>query len=147
MYILLLLACCYSAPAEVVVDNDAITLGLLVPLPQTDGRAALSFGLAPGPGLSSRLPRYEITGKLMAAGLQSDDIELPESILVRRRSYGLDRDQVAGTILALCSGLLDAMNGQVVMVDHGATFFDNLMRFYAERDTLVLPAVTKGNHP
>lgn len=47
-------------------------------------------------------------------------------------------EQVAGTILALCSGLMDAMNGQVIMVDHGATFFDNLMRFYAERDALTL---------
>jgi enoyl-[acyl-carrier-protein] reductase (NADH) len=56
-------------------------------------------------------------------------------------------EQVAGTILALCSGLLDAMNGQVVMVDHGATFFDNLMRFYAERDTLALRNTTPGEHP
>lgn len=56
-------------------------------------------------------------------------------------------EQVAGTLLALCSGLLDAMNGQVVMVDHGATFFDNLMRFYAERDTLALRNTTQGEHP
>lgn len=47
-------------------------------------------------------------------------------------------EQVAGSILALTSGLLDAMNGQVLMVDHGATFYDNLMRFYAERDALSL---------
>ncbi len=58
-------------------------------------------------------------------------------------------EQVAGSILALTSGLLDAMNGQVLMVDHGATFYDNLMRFYAERDALSLdPHATeqsKGN--
>ncbi|MFO0555827.1 MAG: SDR family oxidoreductase [Polyangiaceae bacterium] len=53
-------------------------------------------------------------------------------------------EQVAGTILALASGLCDAVNGQVLMVDHGATFFDNLMRFYAERDTLVLESAPKA---
>ena len=51
-------------------------------------------------------------------------------------------EEVAGTILALCSGLLDGMNGQVLMVDRGATFYDNLMRLYAERDTLSLPPET-----
>ena len=47
-------------------------------------------------------------------------------------------EQVAGPILALCSGMLDAMSGQVLMVDRGATFFDNLMRLYEERDLLDL---------
>jgi NAD(P)-dependent dehydrogenase (short-subunit alcohol dehydrogenase family) len=50
-------------------------------------------------------------------------------------------DEVAGTIYALCSGMLDAMNGQVVMVDRGTSFFDNLMRFYEER-----AHIEKGNH-
>ena len=45
-------------------------------------------------------------------------------------------EEVAGTILALCSGLLDAMNGQVIMVDRGTTFFDNLMRIFEERSQL-----------
>lgn len=47
-------------------------------------------------------------------------------------------EQVAGTIFALCSGMFDAMSGQVLMVDRGATFFDNLMRLYEERDWLDL---------
>lgn len=45
-------------------------------------------------------------------------------------------EEVAGAILALCSGLMDGMNGQVLMVDRGTTFFDNLMRIYEERDSL-----------
>jgi NAD(P)-dependent dehydrogenase (short-subunit alcohol dehydrogenase family) len=45
-------------------------------------------------------------------------------------------EEVAGTILALCSGLLDGMNGQVLMVDRGTSFFDNLMRIYEERERL-----------
>jgi hypothetical protein len=50
-------------------------------------------------------------------------------------------DEVAGAIYALSSGMLDAMNGQVVMVDRGTSFFDNLMRFYEER-----AHIEKGNH-
>lgn len=42
-------------------------------------------------------------------------------------------EDVANSIYALCSGMLDAMNGQVVMVDKGTSFFDNLMRLYEER--------------
>lgn len=35
-------------------------------------------------------------------------------------------DEVADTTLALCSGLLDAMGGQVLMLDRGAAFVDNI---------------------
>ena len=45
-------------------------------------------------------------------------------------------EEVANTILALCSGLMDGVSGQVIMVDRGTTFFDNLMRLYQERDSL-----------
>lgn len=47
-------------------------------------------------------------------------------------------DEVAGTILALCSGLMDAVTGQVINVDHGAPFYDNVMRLYGERDHIQL---------
>jgi NAD(P)-dependent dehydrogenase (short-subunit alcohol dehydrogenase family) len=36
-------------------------------------------------------------------------------------------DEIANVILALGSGLLDAIGGQVIMVDKGFSFFDNLM--------------------
>lgn len=49
-------------------------------------------------------------------------------------------EEVAGAIVALCSGMLDAMTGQVLMVDRGTTFFDNLMRIYEERAELQLDA-------
>jgi NAD(P)-dependent dehydrogenase (short-subunit alcohol dehydrogenase family) len=45
-------------------------------------------------------------------------------------------DEVANTILALCSGLMDGVRGQVIMVDRGTSFFDNLMRIYEERDSV-----------
>lgn len=44
--------------------------------------------------------------------------------------------EVANVILALCSGWLDGMRGQVLTVDHGTQFFDNLMRLTADRDHL-----------
>jgi len=47
-------------------------------------------------------------------------------------------EDVAGVVLALCSGLLDGMSGQVVTVDKGAVFADNVMRLYAERELLGL---------
>jgi NAD(P)-dependent dehydrogenase (short-subunit alcohol dehydrogenase family) len=57
--------------------------------------------------------------------------------------FNMDRqfiscEEVGSTIAALASGMLDGMNGQVLMVDRGTTFFDNLMRIYEERDQLDL---------
>ena len=42
--------------------------------------------------------------------------------------------EVGDAILALCSGLMDAVRGQVLVVDHGALFCDNTMRLYEGRD-------------
>jgi NAD(P)-dependent dehydrogenase (short-subunit alcohol dehydrogenase family) len=47
-------------------------------------------------------------------------------------------EEVASVVFALCSGLMDGVSGQVLMVDRGTTFFDNLMRLYNERDQLRL---------
>jgi NAD(P)-dependent dehydrogenase (short-subunit alcohol dehydrogenase family) len=47
-------------------------------------------------------------------------------------------EEVADATLALCSGLMDGVNGQVITVDHGTTFFDNLMRLWEERKELGL---------
>jgi enoyl-[acyl-carrier-protein] reductase (NADH) len=48
----------------------------------------------------------------------------------------IEPDEVAGAILALCSGLMDGVSGQVLMIDRGGTFRDNLMRLYDERQCL-----------
>jgi NAD(P)-dependent dehydrogenase (short-subunit alcohol dehydrogenase family) len=50
----------------------------------------------------------------------------------------IPEQEVADAILALCSGLMDGVRGQTIMVDRGTTFFDNLMRIYNERDSLDL---------
>jgi 3-oxoacyl-[acyl-carrier protein] reductase len=54
-----------------------------------------------------------------------------------RRQF-ITPEEVANAVLALCSGLMDGVSGQVLMVDRGTTFFDNLMRLYNERDQLQL---------
>jgi NAD(P)-dependent dehydrogenase (short-subunit alcohol dehydrogenase family) len=48
--------------------------------------------------------------------------------------YLVDLEAVGDAALALCSGLLDAMTGQVVLLDRGVAFRDNLMRLFAERE-------------
>jgi enoyl-[acyl-carrier-protein] reductase (NADH) len=40
---------------------------------------------------------------------------------------------VANAAVALCSGWMDSMCGQMLTVDRGAGFCDNAFRHYAER--------------
>ena len=42
--------------------------------------------------------------------------------------------EVGDAILAICSGLLDALNGQVIAIDRGGPFSDTLMRVYRNRE-------------
>jgi NAD(P)-dependent dehydrogenase (short-subunit alcohol dehydrogenase family) len=51
---------------------------------------------------------------------------------------GVTADEVGEVAVALASGMLDAMSGQVITVDHGALFCDSLMRLYTEREALGL---------
>ncbi len=55
-----------------------------------------------------------------------------------RERHFLPAEEVAGAALALCSGMMDGVSGQVITVDRGTTFFDNLMRLYEEREPLDL---------
>lgn len=41
--------------------------------------------------------------------------------------FAVSSDEVADAVLALCGGGLDAMSGQVIQVDRGAGFVDNIM--------------------
>src|SRR3954451_23209415 len=99
MLVLLLLTCCLNAPLEVTVDSDALTLGQVVPLSSTDGRASVAMGYAPSPGLARRISPQEITARIEAAGLRTDGLEFPESILARRRSFSLNPEQVKQAVL------------------------------------------------
>lgn len=50
-------------------------------------------------------------------------------------------EEVADAIVGICSGLMDALGGQVLTVDRGASVSDNFSRLYQERD--VHPIVTR----
>ena len=113
----LLLALTLSAPAEVVIDSDTIALGALIPFPSGDARASLPLGYAPNPGLSRRIPKYEVIGKLTAAGMPTDDLQLPEFILVRRNAPGLDRDLVTRAILDAFLKQFPGANVEIASVD------------------------------
>jgi NAD(P)-dependent dehydrogenase (short-subunit alcohol dehydrogenase family) len=47
-------------------------------------------------------------------------------------------EEVADAVLALCSGLLDALSGQIINVDRGGPFMDSLMHVYHHREELGL---------
>ncbi len=45
-------------------------------------------------------------------------------------------EEVANAVFALCSGMFDAMTGQVVTADHGNTFADGISILYENRESL-----------
>lgn len=45
-------------------------------------------------------------------------------------NYWLDPEEVAKSIIGLCSGFCDAISGQIITVDRGTSFFDNVMDIY-----------------
>jgi hypothetical protein len=52
----------------------------------------------------------------------------PAQVELGRRfaEFACTPEEIADTTLALCSGMFDAMSGQVVTLDRGAAFVDNI---------------------
>jgi len=94
----LLLACCLAAPADITVDTEALTLGTIIPFPPGDARASIGLGYSPQPGLARRFLKPELVAKITTAGLKTDDLEIPESVLVHRRAQTLDAEQVKAAV-------------------------------------------------
>jgi flagella basal body P-ring formation protein FlgA len=94
----LLLACCLAAPASVTVDTETLTLGTIIPFPVGDARASIGLGYAPQPGLARRFLRQELVAKITTAGLKTDDLVIPESVLIQRKAQTLDAEQVKAAI-------------------------------------------------
>jgi flagella basal body P-ring formation protein FlgA len=113
----LLLFSILAAPADVTIDVDTITLGVLIPFPAGDPRAAIVLGYAPNPGLARRIPKSEIFSKLALAGKSADDLQLPDSILVHRRSAGLDQDRVTQAILDAFTKRFPGANIEITNVE------------------------------
>src|SRR5688572_28612900 len=117
MLISLLLVGCLAAPAEVSVDSDTITLGKLIPFQAGDARATIPFGHAPNPGLARRIFKQDILAKLQAAGLPADDLDLPESVLVRRLAQGLDEERVSEAVLKAFTQAYPGANIEITSVE------------------------------
>jgi NAD(P)-dependent dehydrogenase (short-subunit alcohol dehydrogenase family) len=43
-------------------------------------------------------------------------------------------NEVGESVVGLCSGLMDAVGGQIITVDHGASIFENFSRLFNERE-------------
>lgn len=54
-----------------------------------------------------------------------------ERIVPDAELYWITPEEVAGPIAALCSGACDSIRGQVLTVDKGTGFFDNIMQLYS----------------
>jgi enoyl-[acyl-carrier-protein] reductase (NADH) len=71
-----------------------------------------------------------------------DEIFGPQYVEFMRKyagdEYFMLPDEIGNAALALCSGMLDAMNGQVIQVDKGMAFADTLSRSLEERERLGL---------
>lgn len=48
--------------------------------------------------------------------------------------YFIELDAVGDALLALCSGWMDSVSGQVILLDKGVGFCDNLMRLFEDRE-------------
>jgi NAD(P)-dependent dehydrogenase (short-subunit alcohol dehydrogenase family) len=57
------------------------------------------------------------------------------------RDKFIQPQEVGDVIACLCSGLLDGVSGQTLMVDRGTEFTDNLMGFFEDREHLSLPVL------
>ncbi|PWU11191.1 MAG: hypothetical protein C5B51_03155 [Terriglobia bacterium] len=51
-----------------------------------------------------------------------------------RESHYIEAEEISNVVVALCSGYLDGMRGQVITADRGISQFDNLVGLYSERD-------------
>ncbi|MCB9639189.1 MAG: SDR family oxidoreductase [Myxococcales bacterium] len=52
--------------------------------------------------------------------------------------YFMQPEEVADAVLAVCSGMLDALNGQIIQVDKGSSFADTMLRLMEKREELGL---------
>ena len=90
--------------------------------------------------LSSENVRFNVVRAraVMTASLKATFGDAFEDFLERANMARdlVQPDEVANAVLALCSGLMDGVSGQVVMVDRGGTFRDDLMRLFNERESL-----------
>src|SRR2546422_4612686 len=114
---LLFLTCCLSAPAEVTITTDTVSLGELIPFGASDPRAMISLGYAPNPGLARRFQKDELLAKIAASGFSTSDLQLPETVLVRRFAQTLNNDQAVRAVRDAFVRQYPLANIEIVSVD------------------------------
>jgi enoyl-[acyl-carrier-protein] reductase (NADH) len=90
-------------------------------------------------GEDIRLNMVRTRNVITESALAIHGADYPE--FVRRfggEAHFVEAEEVGNAILAICSGLLDAFNGQVLNVDRGGAFSDNLFRLYHARESFGL---------
>jgi NAD(P)-dependent dehydrogenase (short-subunit alcohol dehydrogenase family) len=58
--------------------------------------------------------------------------DFPDSVETRSPGMFTTPQEVADAVVGLCCGLMDGVGGQIVVVDRGASIFENFSRLYAE---------------
>jgi NAD(P)-dependent dehydrogenase (short-subunit alcohol dehydrogenase family) len=94
--------------------------------------------------LSYRLSDQDVRVNVVRAGLvQTESLRATtgpafEELVSRLHMERLytPAHHVAGAVVALCSGLMDGVSGQVIRVDSGTHFFNNLMGLYQQGGVL-----------
>lgn len=76
----------------------------------------------------------------LKATVGEEFLDFAEKINLERQFVSVE--EVASAIFGLCSGLMDAVSGQVIVVDRGGTFSDNLMGLYEQNLQALFPKVT-----
>jgi len=77
-----------------------------------------------------------IKTKLLEDTFGSGLNDFAKSIVPNSENYWLTCEELAKSILALCSGYCDGISGQTITVDKGTSFFDNFMNIYSRNQQL-----------
>ena len=102
----------------------------------------------------------ETFAKYMTADLADEDVHInviranpvdteslqatfgPDFVPFCKKYYGeqffVSPEEVADATVSLCSGLMDGVKGQVILLDHGCGFADNVVRMFTAREELGL---------
>jgi flagella basal body P-ring formation protein FlgA len=101
----------------VTINTDSITLGELIPFGASDPRSSISLGYAPNPGLARRFQRDELLSKILAAGFSTADVQVPETVLVRRSSQTLNNEQAIRAVRDAFVRQYPLANVEILSVD------------------------------
>lgn len=97
--------------------------------------------------LSRDLAKEDVRINVIRANpVQTQSLEAtfgPDFVPFCRHYYGekffVQPEEVAASALGLCSGWMDGIRGQILLLDHGCAFADNVVRLFSARERFNLP--------